>query len=115
MHGDCKYEYDAEIIRAIDGDTVVARIDLGFHTYSVQTLRLYGINTPEVRGEDKQAGISAANHLRSLIKDHAPLTITTIKDRQGKYGRFLATLYGAGGCNINKQLVDDGHAVEKDY
>ena len=44
------YEYRARITRVIDGDTVEAEIDLGFHVTFTATLRLTGINAPGPAG-----------------------------------------------------------------
>ena len=48
---DCgPYLYRAKIVRVIDGDTGVADVDLGFRTWlRGETLRQYGIGTPERR------------------------------------------------------------------
>jgi len=48
------FEYKIEILRVIDGDTVEARVDLGFHTFVVEKMRLWGINTPELHSRDEQ-------------------------------------------------------------
>ena len=49
--------YLAEITRVIDGDTFVADVDLGFKVWMRNvTFRLYGVNTPEVRGKKKTKG-----------------------------------------------------------
>ena len=41
------YTYKAKLIRVIDGDTIVADIDLGFNMIlRDQHIRLTGINTP---------------------------------------------------------------------
>jgi len=105
------YEYRAEILRVIDGDTVVARIDLGFRTFVQQTLRLYGIDAPEIRGPEKERGREASAYLRKLIELHAPITVHTIRDRTGKYGRYLATLYGQNETvDLNQAMVEAGFA-----
>ena len=42
------YYYKGVLRRVIDGDTIVADIDLGFDVaLKKQNFRLYGINTPE--------------------------------------------------------------------
>lgn len=47
-------------MRVIDGDTVVLDIDLGFDTWlRNQTIRLYGLNTPEITGEEKPEGLKS--------------------------------------------------------
>ena len=104
------HHYAATIIRVIDGDTVVADVDLGFRTFTRQTLRLYGINAPEIRGFEKQAGIAATEYLKNQLS-HEPITVRTIRDRQGKFGRYLAVLFNSRGTNINREMISDGHAV----
>lgn len=103
------FTYNAETIRVIDGDTIVVDIDLGFHVHTVQTLRLLGINTPELRGPNKEAGKAAKQRLEECLLA-GPLTVQTVKDRTGKYGRYLATIY-ADGIDLNELLVAEGHAV----
>jgi len=39
--------------------------------------------------------------------------IKTIKDRKGKYGRYLTIIY-KDGVNINELLIKKGHAIKYD-
>lgn len=115
------YEYKAEVIRIIDGDTVEAKLDLGFNTSVIKTLRLYGINTPEVRGvpeEEKLRGYAASLELKNILEPNENrVIIRTQKDKQGKYGRYLATLFadhdpiGPNDLSINELLVRKGYAT----
>ena len=105
------WAYRAELVRVIDGDTVEVKIDLGFHVFTVQKLRLMGINAPEVRGASRPAGLEASHHLSVLIDQLAPISVMTKRDKQGKYGRYLAVLQGSDGCSINERMIQDGHAV----
>lgn len=112
------YEYQARISRVIDGDTVEAEIDLGFHVTISVTLRLAGINAPEIRGAERPQGLAATRYLESLLDDLAgdirTLTVRTQKDVTEKYGRYLAELI-AGEVNLNHALVAAGHAVPAEY
>jgi len=84
-------------------------ISLGFNiTMHKQKARLLGINTPEVRGKEREAGLVSRDRLRELI-DGKDIIIVTHKDKGGKYGRLLATIF-LDGVNINQQLVDEGLA-----
>ena len=84
-------------------------ISLGFNiTMHKQKARLLGINTPEVRGNEREAGLVSRDRLRELI-DGKDIIIATHKDKGGKYGRLLATIF-LDGVNINQQLVDEGLA-----
>jgi micrococcal nuclease len=107
------YSYRADIVRVIDGDTVEADIDLGFKVSIRLKLRLYGIDAPEVRGEEKE-GLSSKVALGEMIAACPPITVQTFKDITGKYGRYLAILLGVseGGVvmNLNDQLVKGGWA-----
>jgi micrococcal nuclease len=108
------YEYRARIARVIDGDTVEAEIDLGFHVTLTVTLRLAGINAPETKGTERPRGLAATRYLDSLITDltggTSELTVRTQKDVTEKYGRYLAVLI-AGDVNLNDRMLADGHAV----
>lgn len=106
------YEYAATIVNVVDGDTVHARVDLGIDIDATITLRLYGINAPELT---TQQGKDAKAHLISLLTQPptsgGPVTIRTVKDHKEKYGRYLATIILADGSNANQRMVDDGYAV----
>jgi micrococcal nuclease len=103
------YEYHANLVRVVDGDTVDVRLDLGLGIYKNERLRLHGIDAPEKRGEERVEGIEATRHLELLLK--GPLLVQTIKDKKGKYGRYLAVIYDQEGVNINSQMIEDGHAT----
>ncbi len=112
------WTYRAVCTAVYDGDTITANINLGFGlSMRKQKLRLFGINTPEMRGdaEEKIAGINARDVLRTWILDKEVI-VETLKDRKGKYGRWLATVWllDAAGeyVNINQLLVDHGLAEE---
>ena len=112
------YEYRARIVRVIDGDTVEAEVDLGFHISSRMRLRLFGINAPEIKGPTRPAGLAARDYLQNLIDTHTDsnheLMIRTQKDATEKYGRCLATLV-ASDVNLNEALIAAGHAVVAMY
>lgn len=100
------YLYKATILRVVDGDTVDALVDLGFHITIEMKLRLYGINAPEMKTE---AGHPARDYLKSLL-DGKIITLKTIKDKREKYGRYLAILI-ADNAIVNDMMVNAGHAV----
>ena len=108
---DSLYLYRAVCTSVYDGDTVTLDIDLGFgHWIKGRKCRLFGINTPELRGDDKESGIAARNRLRQLINNQ-PVLIKSIKDKSGKFGRLLVEIY-CHGANVNQQLINERHAVQ---
>lgn len=102
------YNYKAFIKAVYDGDTVTAVVDLGFLHYQEMKLRLMGIDTPELRGEEREQGLIVRDILREKILEKE-VEIHTFKDKQGKYGRYLATII-IDELDINQWLVDEGHA-----
>ena len=108
------YIYDAQIVDVYDGDTVTALVDLGFHVYTNQKLRLYGIDTPEIRGKERAEGLLSRDIVREAILNKK-VVIKTAKDKQGKYGRYLATIFVDMDQDdilddLNQWLVDNGYA-----
>ena len=108
------YEYKVkDIIRVIDGDTVEIIVDLGFDVYKKATIRLWGINTPEIRTrdpEEKAKGILAKNFTINAFENSLNITITTKKDKTGSFNRMLGTFI-VDGVNLNELLVLSGHAL----
>ena len=102
------YNYKAHIKEVYDGDTVTAVVDLGFLHYQEMRLRLYGIDTPEIRGAEREAGLVVRDIVREMILDKE-VEIHSYKDKQGKFGRYLATIL-IDGLNLNDWLVENGHA-----
>jgi endonuclease YncB( thermonuclease family) len=102
------YNYKAKILDVYDGDTVTALVDLGFLHFQEMKLRLYGIDTPELRGEERDKGIIVRDIVRDMILDKE-VEIHSYKDKQGKYGRYLANII-VDGVDVNQWLVDNGHA-----
>ena len=93
-----------------DADTLTKTpIDLGFNIWTVQSLRLKGINAPEVRGKTKEKGLIARDALRELIAYKDDITIM-VHGRE-KYGRWLITLY-KDDFNINDWLIQSGYATK---
>ena len=107
------YEYKAFVRKVYDGDTITCDIDLGFNMIMRnQKLRLVGINTPEVRGESRAAGLKVRDIVRSRISNKW-VTIKTHRDKKGKYGRWLAEIYEAGvEESLNQWLLKEGYAKE---
>jgi len=107
------YIYNAYIISVYDGDTVTARIDCGFGISFVEKIRLYGLDTPEIRGEERSEGLISRDKLRERILEKNVI-IRTIKDKKGKYGRYIGEIF-IGEENINEWLITEGLAERKDY
>ena len=103
------YRYNAHVIKVYDGDTITVDIDLGLGVWlRGQKIRLAGIDTPEMRGDEKEEGRKVRDIVRDLILNE-DITIRTYRDKRGKYGRWLADVHYEG-LFINEWLLEAGHA-----
>ena len=114
------WHYRAYVIRVVDGDTVHLVIDRGMHDYSLEKVRLAGIDAPELRPRvgspsqrthERALAEASTQRLRELIL-HKEVVIRTAK--AGKFGRWLAQIYlpDDNKTTANQVLLDEGHAVE---
>lgn len=116
----CLYHYKAEVLSIYDADTITVRIDQGFTDTTEKILRLARIDAWELRLEEREDGLKARDWLRSVIPPGTNITVKTIEDKTGKYGRYLADIYTYNKeldkfINLNDELVARGHAIYKEY
>lgn len=109
------FEYRAVVTKVYDGDTITCDVDLGFGvSLRGQTFRLAGIDAPEVKGLSRLRGLESRDYLRELILDKEVI-LRTRKDSKGKYGRWIATVLTLDGVTVNQKIVEDGHAIVRNY
>ncbi len=93
-----------EVQRVVDGDTV--RLKDG------RSVRLIGINAPETAKKgrtDEPFAVAARQRLQALVDASAGrVGLVPGRERQDRYGRTLAHLYGANGENLEAQLLAEG-------
>ena len=118
------YRYKATVTRVVDGDTLDLLIFLGFDIHVNRRVRLFGVDTPEVYGVTKESEEYRKGKLASefttqwLAAVNNEVQIQTFKDKQGKYGRYIAVvrnLNDENATSLNEDLVSNGHAVEVFY
>lgn len=124
------YIYKAVVRSVYDGDSIRADLHLGFGIVDCgangkgRAFRLYGIDTPEVNtgsSVSKKEGRKSRDYVRGLLPEGTVIMIESIKDRSGKYGRYLAKIFVKDGFsktgyyNLNELLVIKGLAIYKDY
>ena len=132
--------YHARVTKVINGDTVELAIRIYWDApMMLYRARLFGINapeihpaglnketskldTPEVRAlkKEKEKGVVAKMYLERLMRDYGPGVGIHTKGND-KYGRLLVDVYANNifnfrrdAVNINKMMVDGGHAVSYD-
>lgn len=106
------YTYNAELLNVVDGDTIDVKIDLGFDICINIRVRLLGIDTPEIRTKnlvEKTKGMEAKRFVEKAFADNGnKCVVQTLKDKKGKYGRYLAIII-VGGKSLNQMLIDNSH------
>ena len=117
------YEYNAKVLKVIDGDTLDLDVDVGFSAHVHTRVRLLGVNTSEIYGTKakdptvKAAGLAskafveqwlAATNFEVVIKSSDAKKLA-----QEKYGRWLAIVSSkADGTVLNEILLTNGMAVK---
>jgi len=110
------YTFKAEVVRVVDGDTLILMVDCGFKTKTKQRLRLRGINCAELTTAE---GRSIKDYVNTLLKQQEFVIIKTYKD--DKFGRMLTDVFYLlhekdphrvvqKGIFLNQQLLDEGLA-----
>lgn len=107
------YTYTLRLLRVIDGDTVEAEIDLGFHLSIRTSIRVYGVNCPEMHGESKEAGKAAKDFTDNWMNQNFEYRVKT--EKPDKYGRCLGCIMRTRNKEteiLGRALIDNKHAVE---
>jgi len=104
--------YPAKVERVIDGDTIVVDLYLGLSVIlDRQYIRFYGIDTWEIRGEEREKGLKAKEYLIKRLEEgkiEIEIRPEWGQNGKGKYGRWLGVIY-VDGVNVNVELVEKGH------
>ena len=129
-------EYQCELIRVVDGDTIDCYIDLGFNIKIKNRVRYMGIDTWESRTrdlEEKEKGLLAKARNKELLEQG----VFKLKSfGTGKFGRVLGEIFVSpefvgdsinesinnpdsnidlssdGWVSVNDILIEEGHAYD---
>jgi micrococcal nuclease len=109
------YEYNVEVIKIVDGDTVDVDIDLGFDVIlRNQRIRLAGIDTPESRTRDlteKKFGYLAKEYVEEFLMGEDVILKCDKYDSTGKFGRIIGDLY-VDDASLCEMLLESHMAVK---
>jgi micrococcal nuclease len=92
-----------EVVRVVDGDTVVLR--------SAGKSRLIGVDTPEVFGGQECFGREASAFAERLLPRGLRVRAERDVEERDRYGRALIYLRLPDGRSFNELLVSEGFAV----
>jgi endonuclease YncB( thermonuclease family) len=108
-----------QVIKVYDGDTMTIAARLPYNESPLYrfSVRLLGIDSPEIKGkttEEKEAAKKSQKALEDLILNK----IVYLKDKSHeKYGRILANIYidvdsSENQIHVNKWMLDNKYAYE---
>ena len=129
-------EYEAELIKVLDGDTIDCYIDMGFDLKIKKRIRYMGIDTWESRTRDldeKKKGLAAKARNKELLEAG---NFKLKSFGTGKFGRVLGEIFVSpeyvgdhinecitnpdsgidlstdGWVSVNDILIEEGHAYD---
>ena len=107
-------EFSVEIVRVLDGDTVEVEIDaVQVEGLKSQTVRVFGLDTPETRTSDpyeKACGNwSKERAIEFLSEEGKHVLLTEFAD--GGFGRILGDIRTPSGRMLSEFMLDEGLAV----
>ncbi len=111
--------FRAVVKHVVDGDTLDVMIDLGLYKYAYETIRLRGIDCPEIyrptSPQELAHGRAARERLIQLVLDQ-PVMLVTYKDAQS-FGRFEADvkLLKETDIDVVSILKAEGFEKKSDY
>jgi hypothetical protein len=110
------YNYEILNYEVVDGDTIKVYLDLGFNSYKVTSVRLSGIDTPELRSasEKEKAGALLAKEVLKYLLEYAfQDKVELISTSVDMYGRPIGSIYCSKfNDNLNYIMTDIGAARE---
>jgi micrococcal nuclease len=80
------------IIKLIDGDSVRVFVDLGFKLRIEADIRINGVDTPEVRGEQREYGRFVKEQVKQWMEARWLGGLTLLSYELDKYGRVLGDI-----------------------
>jgi endonuclease YncB( thermonuclease family) len=112
------FQFPAQLIRVIDGDTIKVRLDRALHDFTDTRLRFLGLNCPEPHGDTREAGLAATAFTTQWLQEAEANSITDwplriFTHKSDDWERWLAVVYRevAGFPSLNDLLLKSGHAV----
>jgi len=106
----------ASSIRVIDGDTFVASVDIWPGLTGTSIVRVLGVDTPEMRGDDAVKAQEARAFTTKWLDQSDSFTLTVGcagRRSSDSFGRTLATVT-RDGKNLADDLIAAGLGVKRD-
>ena len=102
----------AEVVRVIDGDTVAVRARIWPGHEVRVSVRLAGVDAPELRGPDCEAERAGAVAARDFVAALVGEEVSLFDVDTGTYaGRVIARIVTHEGLDVSQSLMQAGYAV----
>lgn len=98
-------------IRVIDGDTLTMRLAIWLGLEQQETIRVLGVDTPELRGPDRVQALAAKRFTEAWLAAATALTISVCA--RDSFGRLLAVVERDAGESLAAALIRAGHGVKR--
>ncbi len=105
------YTYKAMVVNVVDGDTLDADIDVGFHMVSRQRLRLARVDAAETNSRDSAERIKAQAAKAFVIVTVMGRQVIVQTTKTDSFGRYLAELWYediTDQHNLSDELIASG-------
>ena len=97
----------ADVLKVIDGDTLLVRAEIWPNQHIQSYVRIDGIDTPEIKGkcaEEREMARQASLHLEHTLPKDKKVILRNI--RNGKFaGRVIADIYTDHGESIAQEML----------
>ncbi len=102
-----EWRFPCRLISNYDGDTFDLAIDLGFEIQTRHSIRLSGVDTPELRGgtDESKAAARLARDVANAFVNSGEEVIFVSEQWAGKYGRPLGDIV-VDGLSLRDHLLD---------
>lgn len=120
------------VTRVVDGDTLDVVIDLGYHLTAKQRLRLLWVDTPELRGAEREAGLEARDaaiswalaaqggqaskadrHHRVSLSEVEGFPLDLRTEKSDVFGRYLAEIHNRDGESLAATLIETEQGMRR--
>jgi micrococcal nuclease len=106
--------FRAAVTHVVDGDTVDVLLDAGFNMYTYMSIRVAGIDAPELFSGDEAGrlrGLEARDYLERLLADRGRHCVVASEKWPRSFGRYVGSIMLTDGTDLAEAMVVAGHAV----
>ena len=96
-------------LSVVDGDTFDAELRVWSNVTVTERVRVYGVDTPEMKGADRPAGLAAAAFTESWLRRGGFSLRTCGRD---SFGRVLGVVSRPTDGVLAEKLIEAKHGVE---